>query len=239
MYKLGRVLGLVVARGDSRRVPRKNLRMLGGKPLVAHTFEAAKAAPSLDRVLVSTDSAEIADLAKRHGVDAPFLRPPELAGDHARVIDAALHALQWLADHEAYVADYVMLLQPTSPFRAAQDIEGALRLAERAPAAEAVVSVTPLDTHPSLAREIDTTGRLWPLPGLGDWCQNLPPVYAVNGAVYLVKTASLLERRAWCPAGALAYVMPPERALDIDTEWHFELAGMILQERLMRHELAA
>lgn len=240
MKNLGRILGLVVARGDSQRVPRKNLRMLGGKPLVVHTFEAARAALSLDRIVLSTDSIEIANLARQHGVEVPFLRPAELAGDTSRVIDSAIHALQWLASNDAYVADYIMLLQPTSPFRTAHDIESAIRLARGAlGGTDAVVSVTEAEAHPFLSREIDAAGRLWPLNGAGNWHQELPSLHAVNGAVYLVKTSCLFEQRSWCPAGALAYVMPQDRSLDIDTEWHFELAELIMQDRLMRQELAA
>lgn len=228
-----RTLGLIVARGQSERVPGKNMRMLGGKPLIAHTFEAARFAESLDRVVLSTDSPEIAGLARRHGIEVPFLRPAALADARSHVIDTALHALAWLADRETYVADYIMLLQPTSPFRTAADIDSAVRMAERADgAAPAVVGVTLADSHPFLMREIDTQGRLRSLPGAGTWRQDLPPVYAVNGAIYLVRLPCLLQERCWCPERSLAYVMPPERSIDIDTEFDLELAEQLLQTRI-------
>jgi CMP-N,N'-diacetyllegionaminic acid synthase len=234
-----RILALIVARDNSKRLPGKNVRMLGGRPLIVHTFEAAKAAHSLDRIVLSTDSQHMADLARCHGVDVPFLRPAELAGDHSRVIDTALHSLRWLAEHEEYVADYVMLLQPTSPFRTAQDIDAAVRLAE-INNAEAVVGVTEVEAHPGLTRRIDAAGRLTRLPGAENWSQDLPALHAINGAMYLVRTDFLFKDQCWCPDRALAYVMPHERAMDIDTERDFKLAELILQDRLDHgYEVAA
>lgn len=236
---MNRILALIVARQNSKRIPRKNLRLLGGKPLIVHTFDAARAAGCLDRVILSTDSPDIADLACRHGIEVPFLRPAALADDRSPVIDTALHALQWLAEHETYVADSVMLLQPTSPFRTASDIDAAVRLTRRVDA-EPVVSVVQGRRHPSLNRWRDADGRLRPLSGAAPWDADKASFYALNGALYLVSTPTLLKDRCWCPDGAMAYVMPPERSIDIDTEADFARAELILQERLARrHGLAA
>ena len=227
------ILGLIVARGGSKSIPRKNIRPVGGKPLIAYTIEAALASGCLDRVVLSTDDPEIAAVAKTFGAEVPFMRPAEMAGDASPVIDAALHAFQWLEKNDHYFPMFGMLLQPTSPLRTAADIQQAVALAvERN--ADAVVSVVEADRHPYLMKTIDGQGRLVPFiesPQSGNRRQDLPPVYAINGAIYLIKRSLLAEKRGWCPAGALAYVMPPERSLDVDTPWDLKLADLVLGEK--------
>ena len=224
------ILGLIVARGGSKSIPRKNIRPVGGKPLIAYTIDAALASGCLDRVILSTDDTEIAGVAKACGAEVPFMRPAEMAADASPVIDATLHAFQWLEKNENYFPMFGMLLQPTSPLRTAGDIQKAVALAvERG--ADAVVSVAEADRHPYLMKAIDAQGRLSPFvdtPLSESRRQDLPPVYAINGAIYLVKRTVLQERRSWCPAGALAYVMPAERSLDVDTPWDLKLADLIL-----------
>ncbi len=224
------VTAYIVARGGSKGIPRKNLALLGGLPLLAHTCRAAAQARGVERVILDTEDDEIARVGREHGAETPYRRPAELAGDRALVMDVTLHALQWLADHERYTPDYVMLLQPTSPFRTAADIDAAIDLA-RDRNAEAVVSVSPLAHHPWQAKVVDAAGRLQPFiphPLAAARRQDLPPVYALNGAIYLVRRETLLAGKTWCPDGALAYVMPPERALDIDTPWDLRVARGVL-----------
>ena len=227
------ILGLIVARGGSKSIPRKNIRPVGGKPLIAYTIEAALASGCLDRVVLSTDDPEIAEVAKKFGAEVPFMRPAEMAGDASPVIDAALHAFQWLEKNENYFPMFGMLLQPTSPLRTAGDIQKAVAFAvERN--ADAVVSVTEADRHPYLMKTVDGQGRLSPFvatPFSETRRQDLPAAYAINGAIYLVKRTLLQEKRSWCPAGALAYVMPPERSLDVDTPWDLKLADLVLGEK--------
>ena len=158
------------------------------------------------------------------------MRPAEMAGDASPVIDATLHAFQWLEKNESYFPMFGMLLQPTSPLRTAGDIQKAVALAVERDA-DAVVGVTEADRHPYLMKKIDGQGRLSPFmdtPLSESRRQDLPPVYAINGAIYLVKRTVLQEQRSWCPAGALAYVMPAERSLDVDTPWDLKLADLIL-----------
>ena len=225
------ILGLIVARGGSKSIPRKNIRPAGGKPLIAHTIEAALASGCLDRVILSTDDPEIAEVAEKYGAEVPFMRPAEMAGDASPVIDASLHAFQWLEKNEHYFPMFGMLLPPTSPLRTAGDIQKAVALAvERN--ADAVVGVTEADRHPYLMKKIDGQGRLSPFmdtPLSESRRQDLPPVYAINGAIYLVKRTVLQEQRSWCPAGALAYVMPAERSLDVDTPWDLTLVDLVLE----------
>ncbi|NCC52354.1 MAG: acylneuraminate cytidylyltransferase family protein [Spartobacteria bacterium] len=226
------VLGLIAARGGSKGIPQKNLQPLGRLPLIGHTILAARQAKLLDRFLVSTDDEAIADTARRLGADVPFLRPMEYASDTATSVAVALHALDWLREHRDMNPAFVMLLQPTSPFRAAADIDGAIQLARRQDA-QAVVSVTEAMDHPYLAKSLDGQGRIRPfiptdVPSLRR--QDLPVVYVLNGAIYLVQTDRLRETRSWCPPGSVAWIMPPERSLDIDTPWDLRLARLIMQD---------
>ncbi len=226
------VLALVPARGGSRGIPRKNITPLAGKPLMQWTIEAALACSRMERVLVSTDDAEIADVAMACGADVPFLRPSELALDETPGIAPVLHAVRWLAERESYRPEWVALLQPTSPLRTADDIRGALALGEGGGAA-AVVSVAEAPHHPWWMKRIDDEGRLRPWSEATPQTtrrQDLPPAYALNGAIYLVRRRALLAGESLHPDPTLAHVMPPERSLDVDTPWDLRLANLILGE---------
>lgn len=206
---------------------------MAGKPLIAWTLEAARGAATLDRVVVSTDDREIAETARRWGAEVPFLRPAELAGDDSPHIDVVLHALAWLDEREDYRPDYVVLLQPTSPLRTAGDIDAAVGLA-REKDVETVVSVCETHDHPYLVRRLTADGRLeefLPCPLAYARRQDLPPAYALNGAIYVSKRESVFASRNLSTAGALAYVMPIERSQQIDTAWDCCLAEMILSYR--------
>lgn len=231
------VVGVIPARSSSKSIPRKNIAMVAGKPLIAHTIQAALDAKLIDRVIVSTDSQEIADMARSFGAEVPFLRPPELAQDDTPGIEPIIHAARWLNNNDDYHPDYVMVLQPTSPLRTAEDIEAAVQLAQKQQA-DSVVSVCPVHQHPYWMKRITDDGRLVDFLSLGtDYTrrQDLPPVYALNGAIYLVRCEVLLEHKTFYTDHTYAYVMPPERSLDIDTLQDLYLAGLILKEK-MKHE---
>ena len=224
------VVGLITARGGSKGVPRKNVRMLAGKPLIAWTIDSARQARRLDRIIVSTDDEEIAAVSRQFGAAVPFMRPAELARDSSPHIDVVLHALRWLSREEKYNPAFVLLLQPTSPLRTAEDIDGIIDLAiERR--AEAVVSVSPACDHPYLVRQVDSEGMLkpfmdCPLPYARR--QDLPPAYALNGALYLQQCTGLLTRQSFEGCRTIAYVMPRQRSLEVDTE-----ADLVEVERLL------
>ena len=227
------VLALVPARGGSRGIPRKNITPLAGKPLLHWTIEAALACDRIERVLVSTDEPEIADVALACGADVPFLRPAVLASDEAPGIDPVLHAVRWLEEREGYRPEWVALLQPTSPLRSTDDIRGALALGEGRGAA-AVVSVTEAAQHPWWMKTMDDGGRLrdWSeVPERAARRQDLPPAYALNGAIYLVRRRALMAQESLAPEPCLGFEMPPERSLDVDTAWDLHLAHLILTER--------
>jgi CMP-N-acetylneuraminic acid synthetase len=230
------ILAVIPARGGSEAIPKKNIALLGNKPLIAWTIEAAQAVPELDRIIVSTDDPQIACIAKQYGAEAPFLRPAEIARSDSPTIEAVLHALDWLADSDRYYPHAVLLLQPTSPFRTAQDISGAVRLfwESRAPA---VVSVTVCHPHPFLTFRLDANGcleSLWGKDISHIRRQDLPPVYQLNGAIYLVQTSVLRSARTFLPPGTRPLIMPPERSLDIDEPFDLQIARCIAEKELWK-----
>lgn len=224
-----RVLGLIPARGGSKGLPGKNVRPLAGRPLIAWTIECALACDSLDAVVVSTDSDQIARIASANGAEVPFMRPARLARDDSRMVDVVLDAIDTLdADGRAF--DVVALLQPTSPLRTAADIDGALqRLLDSG--GHAVAGVCPAEHSPALAGTLPADGSL------ADFLrpehttanrQQLPEYFRLNGAIYVAEIPWLRESGTFVGEGTFAFVMPPERSVDIDSELDLALA-----ERLM------
>lgn len=231
------VVACIAARGGSKGIPQKNIRPLAGKPLIAWTIDAALASRRVNRVLVSTDDPHIAEVAQWLGAEAPFLRPTALARDDSPSIDTLLHLLMWLEDTSGVLPDYTVLLQPTSPFRTAEDIDAAVDLAVSREA-DAVVSVCPAQDHPYLVKTLDGGGRIASLVQSNHPPrQAFPQAYVLNGAVYVNRTKALLQERVIVPEGALAYVMPEERSLDIDTPWQLQLADLLMRET--QHRRAA
>jgi len=226
-----RVLGVIPARGGSKGVPRKNLRPLGGRPLIAWTIAAAREADHLSRVIVSTDDDEIAEVAESLGADVPFRRPAELASDTASGLDNAQHALRAVEELEGRTYDAAMLLQPTTPFRIAADIDGAVaRLDETG--ADSVISVVDVGGHHPARMKFLEGDRLVDPP----FCearenqnrQELVPMYLRNGAIYLTRRDVLLGG-SFKGADCRAWVMPDERSVNIDTLRDFELAEWSLE----------
>jgi CMP-N,N'-diacetyllegionaminic acid synthase len=228
-----RILAVITARGGSKGVPKKNLAPVAGMPLIYWTITAAKQAGKLDRTIVTTDCEEIARTASEFGVPAPFIRPAELAKDHATSVDTILHAVRWLDRNDDYRPDFVMCLQPTSPLRTPEDIDAAIDLALGRDA-ESVVGVTPVAHHPYWTSRMDEEGCItdfFKLDRAYDRRQDLPPAYASNGAIYLTATGTLLEKESLYGEKTYGYVMPAERSLDVDTPWDLHLADLILRSR--------
>lgn len=231
------VVAIVPARAGSRSIPNKNIELLAGEPLISHTIVTALSAESVSRVVVSTDSAEIAEVARFFGAQVPFIRPEELAQDNTPGIVPILHAVEWFERSEDYRPEYVIMLQPTSPLRTSEDIEAAIHLALEVQA-DAVVSVGPVSQHPFWMKNVTDDGRLTDFLSLDRAYvrrQDLPPAYALNGAIYLANRALLLDKETWYTDRTYAYIMPVERSLDIDTPWDLYLANLILKDRA-RHE---
>jgi len=210
-------------------LPRKNIRPFLGTPLIARTIDAARGASVAGRFLVSTDDPEIAQISREHGAEAPFLRPAEIAGDASPVLGAALHALDWIEAHQSWNADWLLLLQPTSPLRTADDIRSAIELAQSHDT-DAVVTVSETKSHPFWIKTLNAPGYLRPFiegqtaPARR---QDLPPALALNGMLYLVRVSALRTERTFCPSKALPLVIPAWRALDIDSEMDFLIAEYV------------
>ena len=227
------ILGLITARGGSKGIPRKNVTLVNGKPLIAWTIETALKSTSLSRVIVSTDDEEIARVSSDCSAEVPFLRPKELAQDDSPHIPVIVHAIEWLESHSNERPDYVFLFEPTSPFRSVEDIENATRLV-REKKADSVIGVCRAPSHPYNARLIAQDGRLENhgyRPEGYLYRQILPPVYVVNGAIYLVRRDVVIEKSTLITEKTYAYVMPAERSLNIDDPWDLYLADLIFRDR--------
>jgi CMP-N,N'-diacetyllegionaminic acid synthase len=220
-----KVLALIPARGGSKGIPGKNIVNLAGKPLIAWTIEAAKACKAIDEIALSTDDTAIAEVASRFGCTVPFIRPSELATDESSSMDVVFHALKHLPEF-----DVVLLLQPTSPMRTSEDIEACLKLLTIAPA---VVSVRPSEDHPYLTFEIDEGGALKPYVTAPN-CQSLrrqdlPGAWCLNGAIYCAEIGWLKSHRGFVSSETIAYQMPKNRSIDIDTPADLSAAEDLLK----------
>jgi CMP-N-acetylneuraminic acid synthetase len=232
------VLALIPARGGSKGIPRKNIRLLGGRPLLAWSVDAARAARHVARVVVSTDDEEIAAVAREAGAEVPFRRPAEYATDTAPSIAPVHHALQWFAAHENWRPDAVALLPPTSPLRRAEDIDAAVDLLHSA-GAVSVIAVVAARHHPFYAFRRGIDGRLsyfMDVPARPQRRQDLPPAFAASQAI-LVSRTEYFERcgpAAWAADETSVAGLPvgEETAFDIDTPQDFAHAEAMLRRRL-------
>ena len=220
------VLTLIPARGGSKGLPGKNIRPFFGKPLIARTIDSARDSGMGGRIVVSTDDKEIARVAAECGAAVPFLRPAEIANDAAPVLAAALHALAWFENHDGWKPEWLLLLQPTSPLRTADDIRRAFELVHAADT-DAVVAVSETKSHPFWIKTLDSSGHLQPF--IADQKaparrQELPLAYALNGLLYLVRVSTLKNEGAFCPVKTRPLVIPSNRAFDIDSEEDFLIA---------------
>jgi len=231
-----KVLGIIPARGGSKGVPRKNVKILAGKPLLQWTAEAALKS-NLDRVILSSEDSEIIASARSAGVEIPFARPKELAKDDTPAIEVVIHAVEELKRSEEYHPEAVMLLQPTSPLRTTKHINEALHLFTLHPEATSLVSVVKLSHNlvPESLMQLDKNGYLNHLQSWDErrnLRQEKPVYYARNGAaIYLVKISCLLEENSLYGARILPYEMSREESVDIDDLFDFEMCEYLLEKR--------
>lgn len=221
------VLAVIVARGGSKGLPRKNVLDLGGKPVIAWSVAVAKATPAIDRVVLSSEDAEIIAAATAAGCEVPFVRPAELATDAASVHDVLVHAM----DHLDRAYDVVVLLQATSPFRAPGDIDACLALI--AGGAPAAISVVLAAKPPQWYYTLNADGclrRAFESASQPDRRQDAPTYYYPNGAVYAARTAWYREHRNFSSPETMAHIMPPERSIDIDSGLDLALARTLLND---------
>lgn len=235
-----KILAVIPARGGSKGVPRKNIRPLGGKPLVAHAIDAALGVKDLlYRVIVSTDDEEIAEVARAAGAEVPFLRPADLANDKAPMVPVEQHAVAFVEAQDNVTIDWVLLLQPTTPFRSAEDIRTAVEMALEG-GCDSVISVVELKAgHPIQTKKI-VNDRLVPYcieEPEGIRRQDCKPeAYLRNGAIYLTRREALIDHDSIWGKEIRPYVMPEERSVNIDGPMDFKLAQFLIDEKAKEAE---
>jgi N-acylneuraminate cytidylyltransferase len=228
-------LAVIPARGGSKGLPGKNIRLLAGLPLILHSFRLAELCPEIERTVVSTDSDDIAAVARAAGAEV-LDRPAELAADETPMLPVLRHALEQLDPDGARYA-YLLLLDPTSPGRLPQDVARAHRMLEEHEAADGVVSVSEPSFNPIWHAVVERDGYIQPLlpeaPVFGRR-QDVPTVLRINAALYLFRSAFLRgETDAWQNGRHRALEIPEARAFHIDTESDFRLAELVLEAGLV------
>lgn len=245
------VLAIIPARGGSKGIPRKNIRNFAGHPLIAYSIAAALQSQRVTRVIVSTDDAEIAEVARAYGAEVPFLRPAELAQDSTLDLPVFQHALAWLTANEAYAPDVVVQLRPTSPIRPVGLVDEAVHILLEHPEADSVRGVVPAGQNPHKMWRIDLqTGQmknLLDVPGVPEPYnaprQLLPPVYWQTGHVDAIRPSTILEKNSMSGEVILPVMIDPRYTVDIDSladwkraewlVWHGGLE-MVYPDRLRR-----
>lgn len=231
MYKDKKILGVITARGGSKGIPRKNIKLLAGKPLIAYTIEATKKSKHLTRCIVSTDDQEIADISRKYGADVPFIRPAELAQDRSSSMGVVQHALKWLKENQGEEYDYLMILQPTSPLRAGKDIDECIKKIVETKA-DSVMSMAELvDFSLKKLKKIDND-LILPLVedegAASSRRQDAEKVYKRNGVVYLTRVELIMQGDLFGRV-CRPYIMPGEKSIDINEPIDFKLAEFWLK----------
>lgn len=232
-----KILAFIPARGGSKRIPKKNLKLLNGKPLIAYTIEAARKSRLVNRIIVSTDSEEIASVSKQYGAEVPFMRPENISQSHSTEMQFFEHALDWLEKNENYTTDLIVLLYPTSPFRKPESIDRAVEEMMKNTGADSLRSVTLCSEHPYKMWVIED-GRLQPFVKGGDKnlhtlsYQLLPTVYIQNASIYITKPETIRNKKN--PTGDLIvpFIMDEQESIDVNTPLDFELAEMIITKQI-------
>lgn len=226
-----RIVAVIPARGGSKGVPGKNIKLLNEKPLIAYSIEAAKGSRYIDRLIVSTDDSEIKSIAVKYGAEVPFLRPKELSEDTTPTLPVLQHVVNYL-EKEGDTVDVVITLQPTSPFRRSNHIDEALEKLLQSPN-ESVVSLSEVDYHPYWMKKVSNDTIYSYIESEKEYLrrQDLPKVYKMNGAIFITPRNVLMEERLIVSKNAKPYLMCFEDSIDIDTIWDFKLAQILMREK--------
>ena len=234
MYKRKRILALIPARGGSKGLPGKNIRPLLGKPLIAWTIEQALGSKYIDKVIVSTDSAKIARVAKRFGADVPFIRPKRLATDASKVIDTVFHAIEELKK-DGLRFDYLVLLESTSPLRKEGDLDNAIKkLIDHSDKADSIISVGAIALeHPVYAKRISKgfVKAYFSINRIDTLRQGLPVAYFPYGVIYLSKILTMRKKKAVYAGRILPYVIERWQNYEIN-----DILDFVCVESILRHK---
>jgi len=232
------IYSLIPARGGSKGVPHKNVRLLRGKPLIVHSIEISLKCPSIQRTFISTDSQQIAEVARNAGGEVPFLRPSELAQDDTRDLPVFQHFLGWLAHNDVPLPDAIFQFRPTSPARSVSKIEEAVELLKRHPRADSVRGVIEPAQNPYKMWSIGTDGFMRPLLSISGVSepfneprQSLPKVYWQVGYLDLIRTRTISEQNSLTGACVLPLKIDGKDSIDIDDEFSFQLAEFLMERR--------
>jgi CMP-N,N'-diacetyllegionaminic acid synthase len=239
MYKTFKILITICARGGSKGIPGKNIKLLAGKPLIAHSIAAAQSLGLADRIIVSTDDQKIKTVAEEYGAEVPFLRPAELANDTIGRIAAVIHAVQAAEKHYQERYDIVMDLGNMAPLRNQEDMLGTLEMLVRTPQTDVVYTVTPAGRNPYYnmveMTEDGYSKMSKTLPDAASSRQTAPKVYDMNDSIYAMWRDKLIEHKDMVVPIQLvptlrhrAYIMPEERSIDIDRLIDFQLAELLM-----------
>ncbi|MCF7810474.1 acylneuraminate cytidylyltransferase family protein [bacterium] len=233
------ILAIIPARGGSKSVPRKNIKLLGGKPLIAYAIQEAAKSKYINRCIVSTEDQEIADISLKFGAEVPTLRPRELAEDHVKDLPVFQHLLSWLADNENYRPDFVVHLRPTAPLRTVEHIDKGIEILMSSPDTDAVRSVCPAAQHPLKMWRVDDGKLVSYVPssvyGIEEAYnhprQKLPPAYIQNGSVDVIRTSVILEQNSMSGKNIKALVMEESESVNIDSPMDWAMAEILIKHR--------
>ncbi|MBF0450247.1 MAG: acylneuraminate cytidylyltransferase family protein [Candidatus Magnetomorum sp.] len=228
MYNNKKILSIIPARGGSKGIFRKNIKSIAGKPLIAWSIIEGNKSQYTDKVVISSDDDEIIQIAENYGGEAPFIRPKELAQDDTPGVLTVIHAIKELPDF-----DYVVLLQPTSPLRNYSDIDQSIKFCIDNKA-NSCVSVVEASKSPFLMLTINNENRMIPLLKNGFILrrQEQSKVYMLNGAIFIAKTKWLMKTKNFIDKNTIAYIMPQERSIDIDSEFDIKLCELLFKENV-------
>jgi len=228
------ILGIIPARGGSKRLPNKNILDLNGKPLVAWTVEAGLKSKYIDRLMVSTDSIEIAEISKKYGAEIPFIRSVELASDTTTTTDVVIHTINYYKTILNKSFDFIILLQPTSPLRNSLDIDSAIEFLINK-AADSIISVSVCEYSPLWSNTLSDNLSMKNFINedlLNKRSQDLPQYYRLNGAIFICNTVKFIEEKTFFLKDNLfAYILGINKSIDIDTKDDFDFAKYLLSKK--------
>ncbi len=229
-----KILAFIPARSGSKRIPKKNIKLLKGKPLIAYTIEAARKSNYINRIVVSTDSEEIAAVAKQYGAEVPFLRPESISKSNSTEMEFFNHALDWFIKNEKYEPDLIVLLYPTSPFRKPQSIDNAIKEMLKHPKADSLRSIKLCSEHPYKMWVIKD-GYLKPFvkgknPNIHTFSYHLlPAVYIQNASIYITKLSTIRNKESPTGDTIIPFIMDEIESIDINSPLDFEFAEMMME----------
>lgn len=229
-----RVLYIITARGGSKGVPKKNIKIIGGLPLIAYKIISAKKSSVDKRILVSTDDIEIAEVAKQYGAEVPFIRPDYLATDNASSLDVVEHAMNWVEENDDNTYDYVCLLEPSSPFATSQDLDNAFHIIQENDS-DTLLGMEEADVSAKFIHELDEN------KGLSHFYNAIKSIqsvrrqdqkmeYTMNGCMYIAKWDYFKKNKLFHSINSVPYIMPREKSIEIDTMLDYEFACFLVDK---------